>query len=105
MLLLERGFLEDAASRLYYAAFQAAVRGLEKQGWGPSDFRPGASYWEHRTVVNQAWRLRNLPEDVSLLRELRALRHRADYRAPPVERREIESLRREVVRFVNEMVT
>jgi uncharacterized protein (UPF0332 family) len=101
LLLLDKGFVADAASRLYFAAFQAAVLGLERQGWKPSDFRPGATYWEHRTVVNQAWRVRDHRRDVSLLSALGALRRRADYRGLPVERRELESFRHEVVRFVN----
>ncbi len=103
LLLLERGFVADAASRLYFAAFQAAVRGLERQGFRPSDFRPGATYWEHETVTRHAWRVRDRRGDVRLLGDLRAIRNRADYRGDPVERRELESLRNEVVRFVGEV--
>jgi len=103
LLLLERGYVDGAASRLYYAAFQAAVHGLEKQGRKPSDFRPGATLWEHRTVVARAGLVRGLHEDVILLQDLLEMRRRADYRAEAVLRGDVESSRHDAARFVEQV--
>ncbi|MGH7151035.1 MAG: hypothetical protein ACREIU_10070 [Planctomycetota bacterium] len=101
--LLEIGALDDAASRMYYAAFQTAVDALRGQGRRPSDFRRGAKDWDHEMVVRNARRVRGLAEDAILLRRLRALRERADYQERPVLRSEVEFLRPDAMRFVEEV--
>lgn len=101
--LLEIGALDDAASRMYYAAFQAAVEALRCQGRAPSDFRRGAEDWDHEMVGRNASLVRGRPEDAILLRRLRDLRERADYEERSVLRRELEFSRPEAIRFVEEV--
>ncbi|MCI0586250.1 MAG: HEPN domain-containing protein [Planctomycetes bacterium] len=103
--LLEIGALDDAASRLYYAVFQAAVETLLRQGRTPSDFREGAKEWSHRMVARNAVLVRGHPEDGILLGRLRRLRERADYEEGSVERRWLELLKAEAVRFIEEVAT
>ncbi len=103
--LLEIGALDDAASRLYYAAFQAAVETLRRQGRSPSDLRKGAKDWDHRMVGRNAALVRGHPEDGILLGRLRVLRERADYEKESVERRWLELLKAEAVRFIEEVAT
>ena len=103
LILLERGYVDGAASRLYYAAFQAAVFALESQGRKPSDFRPGATLWAHQTVVNQAALVRGRADDVDLLQGLLAMRRQADYLSSQVRRGRIQFLLHEVIRFVDQV--
>src|SRR5262245_3697106 len=98
--LLAMGFVDEAASRYYFALFQAGIHGLETRGLRPSDFREGATYWEHRTVARNAVRVRNDPGDVDLFERSRELRHKSDYNRDLVDRRSLEFLRFEIERFV-----
>src|SRR5262245_8294902 len=104
-LLLAKGRLDDAASRYYLSLFQAAVHALSKEGRRPSDFRPGAEYWEHRTVARHAAAIRGRPADAELFLRAMELRLRADYDPKSVERREVEFLRRDLERLVLEVTT
>lgn len=105
LLLLEAGLVNAAASRLYYALFQAAVYALERQGKTPARLRRGARRWDHRMVGERASLVRGLAEDAVLFDELRDLRGRADYESSPVERRKVEFMKQEVERFVREVTT
>ena len=100
--LLEEGFVDDAASRFYFALFQAAVHALERQGRKPGDFRSGAGKWGHRMVDELVPLVRGEAEDRVLFGELRKLRSSADYESRSVERRTLEFLQHEVERFVRE---
>ena len=99
-LLLAKGFVDEAASRFYFALFQAGVRGLEKQGNEPADFRSGATYWEHRTVARKAAHVRGEEGDRSLFGRSMALRHKANYDPDLLERRDLDFLRFDIERFV-----
>jgi hypothetical protein len=100
--LHRRGLLDDAASRFYFALFQATIFALERRGERASDHRPGSSGWTHWMVVRSIARVRGFPRDELLCAQLRRLRLRADYGMEPVRWTEIEDLRREVERFVRE---
>ncbi|HET6202778.1 MAG TPA: hypothetical protein VFI25_08250 [Planctomycetota bacterium] len=99
-LLLARGFVDEAASRFYFALFQAGVHALERQGKKPADFRGGATYREHRTVARHADRIRGVVEDEALFDLSIALRQRADYNPIFVNRRYLHALRPDIERFV-----
>ena len=103
--LLEIGALDDAASRMYYAVFQAAVETLRRQGRTPSDLREGAKNWNHEMVARNAVLVRGHPEDGILLGRLRVMRERADYGEESVERRWLELLKAEAARFIEEVAT
>jgi uncharacterized protein (UPF0332 family) len=105
LLLLDAGFPDAAASRLYYAVFQAAVYALERQGRDPSEFAPGARKWSHRMIRENAALVRGNEADVRFLKRLYWLRIEADYDAPLTARRSVEFLRREAERFVLEATT
>jgi uncharacterized protein (UPF0332 family) len=104
-LLLAKGRVDDAASRFHFSLFQAAVHCLEKRGKRPRDFRPGAGYWEHRTVARNAAAIRGRPEDVHLFRRAMELRLEADYDPKFVSRRDLEVIRRDLERLVLEVTT
>lgn len=103
--LLEQGFVDDAASRLYFAVFQAAVFALERQGREPGDFRSGAGKWGHRMVRKLATLVRGRAEDRVLFDQLFGLRVTADYEASCLDRRMLEFLQHEAERFVREATT
>ncbi|HET6202898.1 MAG TPA: HEPN domain-containing protein [Planctomycetota bacterium] len=98
--LLEEGFVDAAANRLYYAVFQAAAYALGRGGRLPSESRGSAAVWDHRIIGDRIALLRGEPDDGRLFRELRSLRERADYQEGPVDRRELERRKRDVERFV-----
>ena len=79
-LLLERGFTDDAASRYYYAMFQAAVHALTRQGWTPGRLQSGALEWGHVVVLNNVSLVRGRRSDRALFDSMRDLRVKADYR-------------------------
>ena len=56
-LLVERGHPNAAASRYYYAMFQAAVHRLNLKGWKPGAVRSGAVDWDHSMVLNNLGRI------------------------------------------------
>lgn len=56
-LLVERGHANAAASRYYYAMFQAAVHRLNLKGWRPGAVRSGAVDWDHSMVLNNLGRI------------------------------------------------
>ena len=95
--LLERGSVDSAANRLYYALFQATMVALERMGMKPSDFRPGANRWDHGTVARQIVLVRGRRDDAVLFNRMRDLRADADYREGPVARGKLEFLKHEVV--------
>ncbi|MGH7151042.1 MAG: hypothetical protein ACREIU_10105, partial [Planctomycetota bacterium] len=95
--------VDEAASRFYFALFQAGVHSLERRGKRPGDVRSGAAYWEHRTVANHAALIRGVRADRGLFRRAMKLRLVADYNLNPVERRAVEFVCREVERFVLEV--
>jgi len=102
-VLLDAGLLDAAASRFYYAAFQAAVYALERQGRRPSDFRGGARRWEHRMVAGVGNLARGRVGDDVLLDDLRRIREDADYKPGAVRRSDLEFLKHEAARFVEEV--
>jgi uncharacterized protein (UPF0332 family) len=101
-LLLDRGLYDAAASRYYYAVFQASVHVLEARGVTPGMAISRARRWGHPTVLARAAEIRGRIEDGPLFQRLRELRDRADYNREPVGQWDVESCRREVERFVRE---
>ncbi|MCI0585756.1 MAG: hypothetical protein L0323_02825 [Planctomycetes bacterium] len=102
-LLLGRGSVDAAAGRFYYAVLQASIHALRRQGRTPSDFRKGAREWDHGMVERSIHLVRGLRGDEVLFTSLREQRERADYEDDPVDRRKLEFLRHEAVRFVEEV--
>ncbi len=101
--LIDQGRLDDGVSRLYFAVFQAATYGLDRLGKVPPVGRMGRPYWSHAAVLREVALVRGRKEDRDLLRELRGLRILADYRPAVVLRRDVEALRHEAIRFVEEV--
>ncbi len=102
-ILLDRGLVRAAASRLYYAYFQAAIFALVRGGKSPEDSRRGVRYWSHDAVGELVHLVRGRDDDAPRFRDLWDLRVRADYDRGPVERREVEESKHEVIRFVREV--
>jgi uncharacterized protein (UPF0332 family) len=100
---LALGFVDAAASRYYYAAFQAAVHGLTRRGRTPGQFRAGAIEWDHVMVMHNVALVRGRRSDRELLRELRELRRTADYHDDSVESTELAAIVADARAFVEEV--
>ena len=103
LLLLDLGYTDGAANRLYFAVFQAAVYALERKGLRPWHLQPGSHRWRHVVVRRQVLPLRGRREDAVVFSELWRLRTKADYRLAPVSPAEIETWAPLAARFVREV--
>jgi uncharacterized protein (UPF0332 family) len=83
-ILAAAGLFDPAASRYYYAMFQASVHRLTVLGWTPGRLSSGAVEWNHTMVANNVLLVRRLRSDRDLFSRMRDLRARADYRATHV---------------------
>src|SRR5262245_66061511 len=77
--LLERGLLNASASRLYFAAFQAAIFALQTRSRVPTEREGGARCWSHVRVEQAIATVLGNEEDRRVFSELRHLREKADY--------------------------
>jgi uncharacterized protein (UPF0332 family) len=91
-ILSAAGLVDPAASRFYYAMFQAAVCRLTKLGWTPGRLSSGAVEWGHTMVADNVLLVRRLRSDRDLFAALRELREHADYREDSVPPDELTSL-------------
>lgn len=73
------GLTDPAATRYYYAMFQAAVHRLATLGWTPGRLSSGAVRWSHTIVQNNVLLIRSRRSDRGLYLELRRMREEADY--------------------------
>ncbi len=101
--LLDRGLLNAAASRLYYAVFQAAIHALQSRRRDSAEAPAGGRGWSHAGVQDQIATIRSDDEDQRMFKRLRLLREMADYGQPSVPRRELEFLRPDAERLVREL--
>lgn len=74
------GLADPAASRYYYALYQAAVHALTRRGWTPGRLRSGAVEWSQVVVMNNVALVRGRRSDRGLFDSMRDLRLKADYR-------------------------
>jgi uncharacterized protein (UPF0332 family) len=100
--LLAAGRINAAASRYYYAMYQAAVHSLTTSGKQPGAFRSGAVEWDHSMVENNAGMLRRSYEDRALYGFLRRTRVKADYKADDVDAADLRPLCEDIAHFVEE---
>ena len=96
-LLLGRGCPSAAASRLYYAMYQAAVHRLTALGVVPGRMRSGAVEWDHSMVLNNLSLVGARRLDRVLYAEMRRLRGEADYGDDPVRAPDLDD-RQDAVR-------
>ena len=75
-ILLDRGLVHAAASRLYYAFFQAAVHALDRAGRKREETRKGLAYWSHKAVGDLVHLARGRGDDSLRSKRLRDLRVR-----------------------------
>lgn len=101
--LVSSRLTDSAASRLYYALFQAGVHVLERQGKNPADFTSGATQWAHGWICDNAYLFRKVREDKRLFKMAYSLRERADYRVPPVQPCELDPLLPRAEDFVQDV--
>jgi uncharacterized protein (UPF0332 family) len=91
-ILAAAGLFDPAASRYYYAMFQASVHRLTALGWTPARLSSEAVEWSHTMVANNVLLVRRLRSDRDLFAALRELREHADYRENSVPPDELTSL-------------
>jgi uncharacterized protein (UPF0332 family) len=101
--LFEDGRFNAAASRYYYAAFQAAVVRFAALGRPPGTLQGGADRWNHALVAQNTWLLRGRREDARLYRGLMELRTQADYQDRAVNSSDLAPYRRATRDFVREL--
>jgi uncharacterized protein (UPF0332 family) len=101
--LLALGLIDPAASRYYYALFQAAVSRLVEQGRTPGSLASGAVKWSHSVVANNTYLLRQRRSDRLLFDSLRELRNQADYWPTSVDPLEVAVHAGDVREFVEEV--
>jgi hypothetical protein len=102
-ILLDAGLVDPAASRLYYAIFQAAVDWMSRMGRRPDEFTRGAKWWRHDVIVRNASLVRRSVPDLRLFKELQSMRIQADYQASRVEREDLVALFDSAAHFVEEV--
>jgi uncharacterized protein (UPF0332 family) len=103
-ILSAAGLVDPAASRFYYAMFQAAVHRLTKLGWTPARLSSWAVEWSHTMVANNVLLVRHLRADRDLFTEMRRLREFADYKDDSVDRDRLASIVVDVRAFVEEAI-
>jgi len=103
-ILSAAGLFDPAASRYYYAMFQASVHRLTALGWTPGRLSSGAVEWNHTMVANNVLLVRRLRSDRDLFAEMRRLRQRADYGDKSVDRDELGSRLVAMRAFVEEAI-
>jgi len=96
------GLVDPAASRYYYAMFQAAVHRLTVLGWTPGRLERGAVKWTHTMVANNVLLVRKRRSDRDLYAEMRNMREDADYHDDSVEPERLATLVAAVQEFVGE---
>ncbi len=102
-LLLERGYVNAAASRLYYAMYEAAVHRLTQRGFRPERVRSGAVDWDHSMVENNTRLLREHWRDRLLYLEMRRMRGQADSEDAPVSAADLRVRLSSIRDFVREV--
>jgi uncharacterized protein (UPF0332 family) len=101
-LLAERR-VNAAASRLYYAMYQAAVHRLTLYGHRPGKIRSGAVDWDHSMVENNVFMCRGDRRDRPLYIVMRRLRGQADYDDDAVDGWKLDERRDAIRGFVREL--
>lgn len=101
-MLLDRGLVNAAASRLYYSLFQAAVHSLESQKHTPASLKLNAETWEHGMICNNTKLVRGNPSDRKLFEIFRSMREEADYSKVSVEVERVTSRLAAVRQLVEE---
>lgn len=102
--LLALGLVDPAASRYYYALYQASVHALTELGRAPGGVRSGAVEWDHSMVMNNVKGIRGRWSDRDGYEAVRRLRTRADYAGRSIDRLELEAWTEFVRDFVTEVV-
>jgi uncharacterized protein (UPF0332 family) len=98
----DQGRFNNCANRAYYAAFQAAISALLRDGLRRDDDK-----WPHRYVLSEFSgrlinRRRRYPSRLgATLAELQRLRHRADYRGVTIPRADARNALRLSSEFVD----
>src|SRR5262245_23983092 len=100
--LLALGLIDPAASRYYYAMYQAAVHALTRRGRTPARLESGAVEWGHAMVLNNVFLVRGRRSDRALYDAMRGMRTRADYRDSAVEPGDLAACVAAVRDFVEE---
>jgi uncharacterized protein (UPF0332 family) len=103
-ILAAAGLFDPAASRFYYAMFQAAVHRLNALGWTPARLSSGAVEWNHTMVANNVLLVRRLRSDRDLYADMLRLRERADYDDESVGREKLASRVVAIRAFVEEAI-
>jgi len=101
-ILAAAGLVDPAASRFYYAMFQAAVHRLTALGWTPGRFGSGAIEWSHTTVYHNILLVRSRRSDSDLFRDMRWMRQQADYSEDSIAQEELSRRMASVRDFVEE---
>ena len=94
MCLIRNKSYNGAASRAYYALYQAIVAQFNEQGLDPKNFssrgRESIGEWPHETIRNNSTLAGVDRRDVSIIKAAWELRRKADYKTDLVTWSEME---------------
>ena len=96
------GLTDAAATRYYFALYQAAVHRLKRLGWTPGSIQVGGVEWDHDIVMRNVYLVRRRRSDGDLYKVIRVLRLRADYADVSVEAPALANRVEAVRKFVEE---
>lgn len=99
---LANGRFNNAANRAYYAAFQAAIAALLRDGISAQDGQWAHSFVQSEFVGKLINRRHRFPSDLrTTLQNLQKLRHNADYRGATMHRADASRAVRRSREFVD----
>ena len=96
------GLTDAAATRYYFALYQAAVHRLTKLGWTPGSIQVGGVEWNHDMVVSNAYLVRRRRTDRALVDAIFTLRTMADYHEDSIDPSHLAAELADVREFVEE---
>ena len=102
--LAESGLFDPAATRMYYALYQAFVFRLADRGLRPQALKSGATWWEHDMVQNNSKAARGRSSDRLLFEKARILRVQADYKPRFVDPGETRDCLHDVEFLIEELL-
>ena len=90
------GWFDAGANRIYFSLYQAVVGAFKGRGMTPADLgaegRKDSDYWPHEHVIGNLHLLNLETTSKAVIRQAKAMRVKADYKADSVGGRELAEI-------------